>query len=236
MAAPTSEAMQTRILNHMNADHRNSLVLYSRYYSKLPLAHAKTSKLDSINLEHMIIESSFGRCLVPFTPPLKSYSEARERVVAMHQECLKGLDVDEITIDRYILPNSPLQGTLAFLTTWTFATFPFRQQLRPESGSLLSWAWSIGGLFPGIAKLAYLTAPYVLVFMLVLHGAEAAQMARSRLRRHSVETFSGVWWAWVVDTFFEGFGAFQRFDGMVKKRKDEKGQEQQEVGKQMKSR
>ena len=105
MAAPTSEAMQTRILNHMNTDHQNSLVLYSRYYSKLPLSHAKTSKLDSINLEHMIIESSFGRCLVPFNPPLESYSEARERVVAMHQECLRGLDVDEVVIDRYSLPS-----------------------------------------------------------------------------------------------------------------------------------
>ena len=76
---------------------------------------------------------------------------------------------------------------------------------------------------PGLARLAYLTAPYVLIFMVVVHGAEAAHMARGRLRRHSVETFSGVWWAWVVDTFFEGFGAFQRFDGMVEKRRKEKG-------------
>ena len=236
MAAPTNEAMQTRILNHMNADHQNSLVLYSRYYSKLPLSHAKTSKLDSLNLEHMIIESSFGRCLVPFSPPLESYSDARERVVAMHQECLRGLDVDEVVIDRYSLPSGPLQCTLAFLTTWTFATFPFRAQLSPESGSLLSWAWSIGGLFPGLARLAYLTAPYVLVFMVVVHGAEAAHMARGRLRRHSVEAFSGVWWAWVVDTFFEGFGAYQRFDGMVEKRRKDKGQEKKDVGKQMKNR
>lgn len=96
MAAPNSDAMKSRIINHMNEDHQNSLTLYSRHYNKLPLSHAKTSKLVDITLDHMVIESSFGRCLIPIDPPMKSYAEARDRVVAMHQESI----LDDDLIDR----------------------------------------------------------------------------------------------------------------------------------------
>lgn len=40
-------------------------------------------------------------------------------------------------------------------------------------------------------------------------------MARSRLRRHQTPRLGRVWWLWVVDTFFEGFGSFLRFDQAV---------------------
>ena len=207
----------------MNADHQFSLILYSRYYSKLPLAHAKTSKLDDITLNHMVIKSSFGRCMVPFDPPLKSFAEVRERVVAMHQEALKGLDVEDLLVDEYKFPNRWWMWLLMGLTTTTMITFPFRSQLHPDSGSFISQIWSLGGLVPQLAKLAYKLSPIVWPLTILIHLGEAAHMARGRLTRYQVEMFSGVWWMWVVDNFFEGVGAFFRFDEMVKGMREEKG-------------
>lgn len=45
--------------------------------------------------------------------------------------------------------------------------------------------------------------------MVLIHGGEAFYMT-VKLKRHSVPIFSAIWWAWVIDNFSEGFGAFQR--------------------------
>lgn len=55
--------------------------------------------------------------------------------------------------------------------------------------------------------------------LLVLHMTEAVWMARRRLRKHSVPTFSRLWWKWFLSTFVEGVGAFIRFDRMVEAEK-----------------
>ena len=58
--------------------------------------------------------------------------------------------------------------------------------------------------------------------MFVIHSAEAVHMVTGRLRRYQVECFSGVWWEWVADNFFEGAGAYVRFDEMVKEKREAK--------------
>jgi hypothetical protein len=35
-------------------------------------------------------------------------------------------------------------------------------------------------------------------------------MATGRLRKHSVNMQTGVWWQWLGSTFIEGFGSFKR--------------------------
>ncbi|RMZ85522.1 hypothetical protein DV737_g686, partial [Chaetothyriales sp. CBS 132003] len=134
-AQAAKNAMRTRILTHMNADHQFSLILYSRYYSKLPLSHAKSSILEDIDLTHMTIQSSFGRCMIPFDPPLKSLNEARERVVAMHQEAIKELDVEDVLIERYVLPDRAWMWAVMALCAWIIVTLspPLQPLLRPET-------------------------------------------------------------------------------------------------------
>ena len=60
--------------------------------------------------------------------------------------------------------------------------------------------------------------------VLLLHGAETVLMI-GKLRAHKVAMGTGVWWKWVGATFLEGFGAHQRFGGVVRRggggRKDE---------------
>ena len=47
-------------------------------------------------------------------------------------------------------------------------------------------------------------------------------MAKSRLEKHTVRIFSGVWWMWVLSCFAEGYGAFVRFDECVREEKAKK--------------
>ena len=68
---------------------------------------------------------------------------------------------------------------------------------------------------PGFARFCYRVQPLVLYGMIVVHGSEAGHMARSRLQRHGVRRFSGLWWKWVLTTFVEGFTNFIRFDECV---------------------
>lgn len=228
MANPNPDAAKSRILNHMNADHSNSLRLYARHYSQLPLPHAKTAKADDITLDHLILQTSFGRVLIPFTPPLKSFSEARERLVGMHEECLTKLGVDGVMLTEYRLPNRLWQWGMVGISLWNFGTLPFRESILPSSGSWISQVWSLGGLLPGLAKLTYTLAPATLWFMIVMHAGEAVYMGTTVMRRYEVEIFSGVWWAWVLDTATEGFGSFVRLEGLVREIKEakEKGRPQ----------
>ena len=157
-------------------------------------------------MSHLILTSSFGRTLIPFDPPLNSFSEARERLVAMHELCLKELDVEGVMLERYVPPNQWWQWCMFALTMWTFTTLPFRASLLPESRSLINKAWSLGGTAPWLARLAYQMSPLTLAFMIVVHGWECYVMGFRRLRRYEVEVFSWVWWCWVLDVWCEGFG------------------------------
>ena len=206
----------------MNADHAASLRLFARHYSRLPLAHAKTAQLEDINLNHLILSSSFGRTLVPFDPPLKSFGEVRERLVAMHETCIKELDVDGVVLDRFVSPNRWWQIGLFTICSVVFTTLPFRSLIKPETHSVISKIYSLGGYAPWLANFAYTVAPLTLTIMCMIHGYEAWTMARTRMRRYEVEMFNWVWWCWVGDAFIEGIGAFVRVDETVAAMKEKK--------------
>lgn len=229
MAAPDPEAVKARIISHINADHAFSLTLYARHCNQLPLAMARTARLEAITLDHLIMTSSFGRLLVPFSPPLASLSQAREKLVAMHNDCLAALDVDDVEVTQYRPPNRWWQWGFAVGVTAVLLTFPFRASLRPDSGTWIAWFWSVGGRVPLLAELAYTLQPIVLPATLVIHVLEARHMISGRLRRFSVENFSTVWWCWVVGVFLEGFGAFMRFDEAVAELREAKGMQKMEV-------
>lgn len=220
---PDAAAMKSRIITHMNADHQLSLRLYLQHYSHVPSSGTTKATLEDVTPEHMILNSYYGRHVVPFNPPMKSLTEGRERLVAMHQQCLQALDLSDIVIDTYEAPRTAQTYLVAGLVSLILATFPFRQSLRPESGSLIYQIWSLGGLVPGLASLSYTLAPAVLAVIIVAHVTESAYFARSRLRRHWVETFSRVWWAWLSECLMVGFSTFQNFDALVKRKEDAKG-------------
>ena len=168
----------------------------------------------------MLIDSSYGRCLVPFTPPLKSLADSRPRLIAMHNECLAGLGMSDVVLDTWTPPTKPLHLFFFVSCLLIFTCFPRRANFLPDSasggGGIVYGIYSVGGLVPGLAGLCYVIQPWFLPMMVGIHGTESVVMARGRLRKYNVRAGSGVWWAWMVDTFVEGFGCFERIDGIVK--------------------
>lgn len=215
-AAPdtATAAMKSRIITHMNADHALSLRLYLMRYAHVPLGGTSVAELLDISLDHMILQSGYGRHVVALDPPMKSLMEARERLVAMHNWCLEELGLSDVVVDRYVPPNRAWQVGLSALCVLILATFPFREALL-DQGTVPGRVWSAGGTVPWLAQLSYTLQPLVLGVIVVAHLGEAAWMANTRLKRHWVEVGSWVWWLWVLDCAVEGFGCWTRFDEVV---------------------
>lgn len=237
---PQINALKTRIITHMNADHASSLDLFARYYCKLPARQSSTAKLTDIELSHLIISttSSFtnyatnrtiARNYIPLSPPMASFSEARERMVAMHNEALDGLGFSDIVVTEYRPPQTPLHIVTFAVCLWTWISLCYRPNLLPTAPIKPVYAfWSVGGYWPALASFVYYIQPIPLAIMLVIHPTEAIYFARTRLRKHQVPTGSSVWWSWVISNFIEGVGAFQRLDALVQEKEDEKEQKKKQ--------
>lgn len=231
---PATNALKARIITHMNADHAASLSLFTRYYCKLPARQSSTAKLTDIELTHLIVSttSTFNnyatnrttaRNYIPLTPPLSSFSEARERMVAMHNEALAGLDLSDVTVTEYQPPQTAVHIFTFAICLWTWISFCYRPNLLPTAPVKPIYAfWSLGGAWPALPSFMHYIQVVLITAMIIIHTAEAIHLARTRLRKHQVPAGSRVWWSWVISNFIEGVGAFQRFDAMVHGKEEEK--------------
>lgn len=86
------------IIEHMNADHQNSLSYYLRHYCSLTSHAAFEPRLRDITFESMTVQTSDGKYhVVLIDPPMKSWSEAPERAVEMDREARLALDISEVS-------------------------------------------------------------------------------------------------------------------------------------------
>lgn len=209
MATPS----KSFIIKHMNADHQDSLALYLQVYCKVAGRDACSAQLEDISLHDLVIRAKGTRYSVPLSPPMGSLSETRSRVVAMHRECLERRGLSDIRISAYRPPRSLHHITVFAVCLATYVAFSTASNFLP--GALF---YEVVGLrrVPGFARFCFRIQPILLPLMVGIHVLEASLLAVKRLRRHRVPALSRVWWAWVVSCFIEGFGAFQRFDQMVR--------------------
>ncbi|KPI39069.1 uncharacterized protein AB675_4673 [Cyphellophora attinorum] len=230
MASPKDiTALRIRIITHMNKDHARSLQLYARHYNHLPATEVRIPpKLTEITPNYLILTTSSPerRLLIPLEPPLPAnLSGARERLVSMHNTCLTALNLSDIVITEYRHPTKWWEWSAGFMVLLILLTFPFRSHIHPDSNSLISKIWSVGGLAPWHAKLAYVLAPLVLPAVWIIHVGEVVGCMLPRLRKYGVEAGSRVWWCWMGDCFLEGGGAWLRVDGMVREAGEKKAQQ-----------
>ena len=226
-------AMKARVLTHMTKDHSDSLALFLNHYSKVPTSLAPTPRIGTLELvditnEYIIIKHPQGRNLVKINPPMNHPGEARARLVEMHKECLKGLDMAEFKVDKFVLPNKAWQWITYAATLLCFIVFPFwpKQAFLPGSGSFAYKIWSLGGLWPDLARFTAYVKDWVLLGMLAIHATEAGTFAQNRLRKYWVPTFSPVWWMWEIAVFVGGVAAQWRFDSMVKSMERERAKDE----------
>ncbi|MCJ1350067.1 MAG: hypothetical protein MMC33_000048 [Icmadophila ericetorum] len=211
-AASKDAAAKQRIINHMNADHQDSLVRYLEHWGNLSSYAASNARLEDIAFDSMTISTAKGvNHLITIQPPLSSWSEARPKAVAMDEEARARLKRSDITIKEYVLPNKAWQ--IAIMTASVLTLLAFSKQSNFLPGSLLFDYFL--KYFPRFTVFCYSIQGLVLYPMVMIHAGEAGHMAQSRLEKHSVPQYSLVWWKWVISTFAEGFGAFSRFDEIV---------------------
>ena len=219
-SASKDAAAKQRIIQHMNKDHQDSLMRYLEHFCHVSSFSARNAHLHDISFSSMtVITSNGSRYNVPFDPPLTSWSEARERVVAMDMEALNGLKRSKITVKEYKMAEGPWI-TIPIAVVSTFAAFSMRSNFEPGTLFYDVLLKSV----PNFAKFCYTIQPYLMAVMISIHTAEATHIASSRLEKHSIPAFSVLWWKWVVGTFIEGFGSFIRFDKMVKEEEERKAQ------------
>lgn len=209
-------ATKTRIITHMNADHQDSLIHYLQHHAHLSSFSARNAHLTDIAFSHLTITSSPSHAhFIPISPPMTAWSEARPRVVAMDKEACAALGISSITMKKYKAPYGFMTVVMAAVV---LTIFIFVRRANFEKGS---WCYDyLLRYVQEFAAWAWKVQPLVWWPMVVLHVGEAVYMWRSRLEKHTVRMGGVVWWKWVVSTFFEGYGAFIRFDEVVREEEE----------------
>jgi hypothetical protein len=213
-----ADVKRKRIIDHMNSDHQDLLPLYLEVYCRVPRGTADSAKIEDISLSELIIRANGSRYLIPFEPPLASLDDVRQRVIDMRDHCLKTLGISDIVVTEYRAPR----GFAAVVFTTCLVTFiAFSQRSNFLPGSMLYT--HVLHHVPPFAAFCYRIQPLLLPPMVVIHLMEAVHMAVNKLRPHRVPLFSGVWWAWVVNNFIEGYTTLVRFDDLVREKRNKQG-------------
>ena len=170
--------------------------------------------MTNIDLTGMTIACGGTSYPIPFDPPMSSYRDARERVVEMDEKCLEALQKSDITVKEYIPPTG-LYAIEFLIITATFLSYSQR------------WWFAKGAIVervlgPAFAKFSWWLQPWLITFMVGLHGSEAVYFARNQLWRHSVNGRTLLFWQWVGSVFVEGQFGFKRFNDHVVKKQEEK--------------
>ncbi|CAI7582584.1 unnamed protein product [Penicillium crustosum] len=185
------------IIKHMNADHQDSLGLFLQAYCGITSTQAKDAHLEELSTSNLIITAHGTRYSVPIEPPMKNYSEARSRMVAMHKESLKRLGRSEITLTEYRAPRG-IHAVIFVLCLLFYVTCFLRSNLQPGSD-----LYEYLGLqrVPWFPRLICITQPLVVA----IHIIETIALVVTQLKPLNVPVLSGLWWKWVASCFVEGY-------------------------------
>ncbi|KAK2756228.1 hypothetical protein FQN54_005636 [Arachnomyces sp. PD_36] len=205
-------AARQRIITHMNNDHQVALLAYLRVYCNVTAKSSFTPKMEDVNLLSMVISYGGSRYSVPVDPPMKSLRESRSRLFDMRSRCFEQLGESDITLREYAIPRG-LHALIFSLCLSGYICLSQPSNFLPGS-FLYTYVF---GHFPKVANFFYTVQPAMFYSMILIHVVEASLMAVKVLKPHRVPVFSGLWWTWMISTFIEGYGAFQRTDMLVKK-------------------
>ncbi|KAH6900069.1 hypothetical protein B0T10DRAFT_14459 [Thelonectria olida] len=216
MAAPTDDAMKKRIISHMNKDHTRELSYYLRHYARTSASAASSPEMRDVDFNGMRISARGGEHTVPFEPPLTGWAECRGRIVDMAHTARNALGLSDIVITSYTPPQGfgrVVFGSVVFYFLCV-ATLPYVDAESPVWPLLQAY-------FPGGPEWYRWVVKTIFWPVIGIHIFECA-MFDGRLKRHGIERFTGVWWAWQLTCFFEGFPSFKRLDSVVAKKTEEK--------------
>ncbi|CAG8035823.1 unnamed protein product [Penicillium salamii] len=210
------------IIKHMNADHQDSLVLFLRAYCGITSSQAKSAKLEDINLTNLIITAHGTRYSAPIEPPMKNYSEARSRMVAMHKESLRRLGRSDITLTEYRAPRG-FPVVVFGLCLFFYVSCFQRSNLLPGSFVYEYFGYKF---VPDLAHFFYNIQPWFFPLVVGIHVFETVLLIVTQLRPLGVPVLSALWCKWVASCLVEGFDTFQRIKQIVQEEREKKGKSQ----------
>ncbi|KAK8200352.1 hypothetical protein IWZ00DRAFT_42528 [Phyllosticta capitalensis] len=203
-------AAKQRVLSHMNADHHDSVCRYLEYFCGVSSFKARNARLADMSLESMTIATSGKHHIIPLDPPMKSWREARERLVKMDKDAVIGLGRSDVSVKKYTRPR----GLHAFVFTVCLLSFILvSRRANALPGSFIYD--NVLGHAPGFAAFVATMQPIVLWFLVVCHGVECFILAR-KLKKYNVPFLGGVWWQWMASCVIEGFGTLQRVEALAR--------------------
>ncbi|GAW14904.1 hypothetical protein ANO14919_043090 [Xylariales sp. No.14919] len=216
MAAPDPK---TRIMAHMNKEHGADLTRYLQAYNGLSSSAAAGAQLTDLTLDTLTIKSASGVHDVRISPPMKSFADARVRLVEMAERSQEKLGLSDVRVDRFIGARGA--GLISFFgVTFYFVSAAALAAGLLDPGSAASAALDTYSPY-GAAGFAWLVKA-IFIPVVAIHVTEAWWMANTRLAKYGVETGSALWFKWVLQTFLEGVPAFLRFDGLVQEARKKK--------------
>jgi hypothetical protein len=185
------------------------LARYVEHFCRASRFAARNATLVDLDLDCLVIRCGNASHSISLEPPMKSWTEARSRMVQLDRDAIRGLDRSPHTVKQY----RPPKGVQAVVFAACLATFCMLS--RPQHVMPGSIAYEVLlKHVPGLASLVQQLRLLILATMVAIHLAEAYFMAL-KLKKHSVPLFSSVWWLWEASNFIEGVGAFQRIDALV---------------------
>ncbi len=149
--------------------------------------------------------------IIPFDPPMKSFREARERLVQMDQDALQTLGRSNIPITGFVPPYTRF-GHLCNFTICGLSYILLSRPSNSRPGSLIYDNFLY--LVPAFAGFVAAVSPFVFAAMIVIHITEACLMAR-KLNKHGMTPFESLWWKWTGSNFIEGAPAFWRLNELL---------------------
>lgn len=207
-------ASKQRIIKHMNDDHADSLAVYTQHFCKLSQSASKGAKLADIDLDGMTLSASGKEHRIPFSPPMKSYAEARARSVELDREARNGLGISSTKITTYLPPSSAVHIIVFGLCGFTLFSFVFYKLIVPGT----TFYDVFLSFFPGGPETFKSIVRKIALPVTLIHVGESLLLERTRLRKYNVQRGSAVWWKWMASCMVEGFGTFQRIDVEVKRK------------------
>ncbi|KHN95833.1 uncharacterized protein MAM_06195 [Metarhizium album ARSEF 1941] len=214
---PADQGLQERILSHMNTSHTRELTHYLRHYCGLTPSQARGASLRDVTLQGMRIRAGGADYVVHFKPALQSWSDVRPRIIEMDAIARESLGISGIYMARYHAPGFGDAIVLATVVFY-FASFLALPWIVP--GSLV---WDIlAAYFPGGPETFAWAVKLIFYPVLAIHLLEPIVLDVTRLQKHGVDRWSGLWWMWMVSCFFEGLLVFRRFDRAIAEKRAEK--------------
>ncbi|KAL2072922.1 hypothetical protein VTL71DRAFT_10246 [Oculimacula yallundae] len=209
---PQDEAAKARIIKHMNADHAESLSYYLQHFCKLSSRIAHGATLTSITLSSMTFKTTDGKThTIPLNPPMKAWSEARQRSVDMDREARNGLGISSIRITEYEPPRKPVQIVLFGILILTWLAVVFQRSIVPGT-----WLYdTVLSVYPGGPGMFTWMIRKMSLPFIAIHVLESVFFDQLKLRKHGVVRGSPLWFKWIGSCLIEGFACFQRINETI---------------------